>query len=63
MKHHWKLATLALACVVSVQAQAPQPSPEKKIALDVLPRVNVTVLVDNMAGRGPRAWANGVSPS
>jgi 7,8-dihydropterin-6-yl-methyl-4-(beta-D-ribofuranosyl)aminobenzene 5'-phosphate synthase len=50
MKHHWKLATLALACVVSVQAQAPQPAQEKKVALDVLPRVTVTVLVDNMAG-------------
>ncbi len=50
MKRTWRLAALAAVPVASAQAQAPQPVPEKKVALEVLPGVTVTVLVDNMAG-------------
>jgi 7,8-dihydropterin-6-yl-methyl-4-(beta-D-ribofuranosyl)aminobenzene 5'-phosphate synthase len=47
------LGGLTLVLIGSVQAQAPQPAPEGKLAMEVLPRVSVTVLVDNMSGSGP----------
>jgi 7,8-dihydropterin-6-yl-methyl-4-(beta-D-ribofuranosyl)aminobenzene 5'-phosphate synthase len=47
------LFTLALAAIASAQAQSMQRVPERKFTLKVVPRVSVTVLVDNMAGRRP----------
>ncbi len=52
MKSYMKLGILALALACSVRAQSVQGSAEGKQALEVLPRATVTVLVDNMVGRG-----------
>lgn len=41
---------LALAAIASARAQSMQRAPERNLALKVLPRVSVTVIVDNMAG-------------
>lgn len=42
-----------LAFIVPAQARSLQQAPEQKLELKALPHVNVTVLVDNMAGSGP----------
>jgi len=53
MKEHWILPTLLFVLIAPVLAQLLQQTPKGKEALVVLPRVNVTVVVDNMAGGGP----------
>jgi 7,8-dihydropterin-6-yl-methyl-4-(beta-D-ribofuranosyl)aminobenzene 5'-phosphate synthase len=53
MKKCWILGTVLLVLLAPVQAQSLQQAPEGKHALEVLSRVSVTVLVDNMAGSGP----------
>ena len=53
MKQYWKIGILALALIFSAQAQSLQRAPERKLTLEVLPQVNITVLVDNKAGSGP----------
>jgi 7,8-dihydropterin-6-yl-methyl-4-(beta-D-ribofuranosyl)aminobenzene 5'-phosphate synthase len=53
MRQNWKFGVLALAFVISAQAQSLQQVSNGKLALEELPRVSITVLVDNMAGFGP----------
>jgi len=53
MKKCWILATVLLVLLAPAQPQSLQQAPEGKLALEVLPRVSITVLVDNMAGYGP----------
>jgi 7,8-dihydropterin-6-yl-methyl-4-(beta-D-ribofuranosyl)aminobenzene 5'-phosphate synthase len=48
---HWKLGLSLLVLAASVGAQ--QQATAAREALPVLPRATVTILVDNMAGRGP----------
>jgi len=49
MKQYWTLSLLTLIFVISVPAHSQQLS-ERKLELNVLPFVNITVLVDNKAG-------------
>lgn len=49
----WVALTMLITLNGSAQARSPQTASEGKHALRVLPRVNITVLVDNMAGQGP----------
>ncbi len=44
---------LVQAAIAVVQAQSMRPVTERKFSLDSLPRVRVTVLVDNTAGWRP----------
>lgn len=53
MNTYWILGTVLLALLAPVQAQSAKQAPGGKQVLEVLPRVSVTVLVDNMAGSGP----------
>lgn len=53
MKKNWILATVFPLLIAPIFAQTLQQAPKAKEALQVLPRVTVTVLVDNMAGGGP----------
>lgn len=53
MRNYWKVAIVMIIFVGSSQAQSPKQAQQGKQALDVLPRVRVTVLVDNMSGFGP----------
>lgn len=50
MKQYWTLGVLALSLIFSVQAHSQQWSPERKLALNELPHVSITVLVDNKEG-------------
>ncbi len=50
MNRHWKLGMFALIFASSAQAQSLHGVSGAREALEVLPRVSVTVLVDNMAG-------------
>ena len=50
MRRFWGCGAVALALAVPAQARSLQQAQAGKVVLEVLPRVTVTVLVDNMAG-------------
>lgn len=52
---------LLTAFAVRAQTQPAQPSPQQKHSLKSLPRVSITVLIDNMAGSGSVLGEWGVS--
>ncbi len=53
MKTHWILPTVLLVLNAPLFAQSPEQETKETLAQVILPRVSVTVLVDNMAGGGP----------
>jgi 7,8-dihydropterin-6-yl-methyl-4-(beta-D-ribofuranosyl)aminobenzene 5'-phosphate synthase len=53
MNRRWRLGLGVLVFAGSAQAQAVRQAAQPSQALEVLPRVRITVLVDNMAGPGP----------